>query len=100
MRQPSIRREKGATNAIWQLTNPALPMHHALDTRRCDRGATHDVRDEWETRGGMRTGRLTLYCHTCRRVVAPIPQPAPDDTYQYKNKVRSLEFHHAKKGAA
>jgi hypothetical protein len=48
-----------------------------IDVLRCGQGNTHDVAMEWETVGGIRTGRTIAYCYDCRAVVPACPPPAP-----------------------
>lgn len=67
----TIRREKGAPNGKWHISHSG-GADRVFDVLRCDRGATHDVRHEWQTRNGIRTGGLVVYCWTCRRVVVPV----------------------------
>jgi hypothetical protein len=44
----------------------------SAQTPACPTGERHNVRMEWETRNGLRTGALSAYCWTCRRVVPPL----------------------------
>jgi hypothetical protein len=65
-----------------------------LDVLSCDQGKDHDVRMEWETRDGMRTGGMVAFCWTCRRRV-PDPKVKLElvpETVDYRNQQRSREL--------
>ncbi len=65
----------------------------ALDVLRCPHGVDHNARMEWQEIGGLRTGGLIAWCHTCD---APIPRPKvsepPPDTRRHKRRPYIREY--------
>lgn len=65
------RRQSGnipATRRVANVatTNAPTAAERALDVLRCPNGRDHDARMEWDEIGGMRTGAMIAWCHTCR----------------------------------
>lgn len=85
--QPRRQRQGPISNAS-RLARSEGGTERVLDILICDAGKHHDVRMEWETRGGTRTGQMIPWCWTCRAAVQDPATPPPKDSPRFRYNTR------------
>jgi hypothetical protein len=62
----------------------------AGESVRCPRDREHSVRMDWETLGGIRTGRMVAWCYDCGCAIPPVGDREPPRNHCSPAKLAAL----------